>query len=37
MLKQCYRVIDDINTKLLQLELLNLELEWIFYELNKFL
>jgi hypothetical protein len=30
-------MVDNINTKLLQLELLNLELKWIFYELYNFL
>jgi hypothetical protein len=29
MAKQCYQLIDNINTKLLQLEWLDLELKWI--------
>jgi hypothetical protein len=37
MAKQCYYLIDNVNTKLLQLELLNLELKWINYELYKFM
>jgi hypothetical protein len=37
MAKQCYKLIDNINKKLLQLEWLNLELKWIKYELNKFM
>jgi hypothetical protein len=36
MAKQCYKLIDNINKKLLQLEWLNLELKWINYELYKF-
>jgi hypothetical protein len=30
-------LIDNVNTKLLQLEWLNLELKWINYELYKFM
>jgi hypothetical protein len=37
MAKQCYKWIDNINTKSLQLEWLNLELKWINYEFHKFL
>jgi hypothetical protein len=37
MAKQIYYVINNINTKLLQLEWLNLELKWIKYEFHKFL
>jgi hypothetical protein len=37
MLKQSYQVINNINTKLMQLEWVKKELKWIFYELNKFL
>jgi hypothetical protein len=37
MTEQSYQVINNINTKLLQLEWVSLELKWIFYELNKFL
>jgi hypothetical protein len=29
-------MMNNIKTKLLQLEWINSELEWIFYELNKF-
>jgi hypothetical protein len=36
MAKQYYQLVDNINTKLLQLEWLNLELKWIIYELYKF-
>jgi hypothetical protein len=35
--KQSYRVIDNINTKLMQLEWIKKELKWIYYDLNKFL
>jgi hypothetical protein len=34
MAKQSYEVINNINTKLLQLEWVNLELKWIFYYFN---
>jgi hypothetical protein len=37
MSKQYYIVIDNINTKLYELEWINLDLRWIFYELNKIL
>jgi hypothetical protein len=37
MAKQCYWLVDNINTKLMQLEWLNLELKWLKYELYKFL
>jgi hypothetical protein len=37
MLKQCYRVIDNINTKLYELEWINLDLIWISYEFSKFI
>jgi hypothetical protein len=37
MAKQCYWLVDNINTKLMQLEWLNLELKWINYELYKFM
>jgi hypothetical protein len=37
MNKQSYHVINDIKTKLLQLEWVKKELKWISYELNKFL
>jgi hypothetical protein len=37
MLKQSYRVINNIIIKLMQLEWVKKELKWIFYELNKFL
>jgi hypothetical protein len=37
MVKQRYEVINNINTKLLQPEWLNLELKWINYELYKFM
>jgi hypothetical protein len=30
-------MMNNIKTKLLQLEWINLELKWIFYEFNKFL
>jgi hypothetical protein len=36
MTNQSYQVINNINTKLLQLEWIKKELKWIFYELNKF-
>jgi hypothetical protein len=36
MNKQSYQMIDNINTKLLQLEWIKKDLKWIFYELNKF-
>jgi hypothetical protein len=34
---QGYQVINNINTKLMQLQWINLELKSIIYELNKFL
>jgi hypothetical protein len=37
MLKQRHYVMNNINTKLLQLEWINLELKWIKYEFYKFL
>jgi hypothetical protein len=37
MAKQCYKLIDNINTKLLQLEQTNLELKQMRYGLNKIL
>jgi hypothetical protein len=37
MAKQRNYMIDNIKTKLLQLEWINLGLEWIKYELNKFM
>jgi hypothetical protein len=37
MIKQSYQVINNINTKLMQLEWIKKELKWIFYELNKIL
>jgi hypothetical protein len=37
MAKQCYWLVDNINTKLMKLEWINSDLLWIFYELNKFL
>jgi hypothetical protein len=37
MPKQSYQVINNINTKLMQLEWIKKELKWIFYELNEFL
>jgi hypothetical protein len=33
MTKQSYQVIDNINTKLLQLEWIKKDSRWIFYEL----
>jgi hypothetical protein len=33
MAKQSYQVINNINTKLMQLEWTKKELKWIFYEL----
>jgi hypothetical protein len=36
MIKKSYQVIDNINTKLMQLEWIKKEYKWIFYELNKF-
>jgi hypothetical protein len=36
MIKQSYQVINNINTKLMQLEWVKKELKWITYELNKF-
>jgi hypothetical protein len=35
--KQSYQVINNINTKLLQLEWIKKKLKWIFYKLNEFL
>jgi hypothetical protein len=37
MNKQSYQVINNIKTKLMQLEWVKKGLKWIFYELNKFL
>jgi hypothetical protein len=37
MAKQSYWLIDNINTKLMPLKWINLELKWIKYELYKFL
>jgi hypothetical protein len=37
MIKQSYQVINNINTKLMQLEWIKKELKWIYYDLNKFL
>jgi hypothetical protein len=37
MNKQSYQVINNIKTKLLQLEWTKKELKWISYEFNKFL
>jgi hypothetical protein len=37
MNKQSYQVINNINTKLLKLEWIKNELEWIYCDLNKFL
>jgi hypothetical protein len=37
MAKQYYKLIDNINTKLLPLEWVKKELRWIFYELYKFM
>jgi hypothetical protein len=37
MIKQSYQVIDNINTKLMQLEWIKKELKWITYELIKVL
>jgi hypothetical protein len=36
MAKQCYWMIDNINTKSLPLEQIKIKLKWNFYELNKF-
>jgi hypothetical protein len=37
MIKQSYQVINNINTKFIQLDWIKKELKWISYELNKFL
>jgi hypothetical protein len=37
MNKQSYQVINNIKTKLLQVEWVKKELKWIYYDLNKFL
>jgi hypothetical protein len=37
MIKQSYQVINNIKTKLMQLEWIKKELKWIYYDLNKFL
>jgi hypothetical protein len=37
MIKQSYQVINNINTKLMQLECIEKELKWISYVLNKVL
>jgi hypothetical protein len=37
MIKQSYQVIENINTKLMQLEWIKKKLKWIYYDLNKFL
>jgi hypothetical protein len=37
MIKQTYQVINNINTKLMQLEWIKKELKWTTYELNKIL
>ena len=37
MIKLSYKVINNINTKLMQLEWIKKELKYIFYELNKIL
>jgi hypothetical protein len=37
MHKQSYQVINNIKTKLMQLEWIKKELKWIYYDLNKFL
>jgi hypothetical protein len=37
MITQSYQVMNNINTKLMQLEWINNELKWIYYNLNKFL
>jgi hypothetical protein len=36
MLKQCYQVVGNINTKLWELEWSKMDLIWIFHELNEF-
>jgi hypothetical protein len=36
MAKQSYQVIDNFETKLMQLEWTKKELKWIFYKLTKF-
>jgi hypothetical protein len=36
MTKKSYQMINNINTKLMQLEWIKKELKWIFYVLNKF-
>jgi hypothetical protein len=35
MAKQCYWVVDNINTKLMKLEWINSDLIWIFYEFKQ--
>jgi hypothetical protein len=35
--KQSYQVMNDIKTKLMQMEWIKKELKWIYYDLNKFL
>jgi hypothetical protein len=37
MAEQSYQVINNIKTKLLQLDWIKKELEWIYCDLNKFL
>jgi hypothetical protein len=37
MSKQSYQVINNIKTKLVQLEWIKKELKWVFYELKDFL
>jgi hypothetical protein len=37
MIKQSYQMINNINTKLMQLEWIKKELKLIYYDLNKFL
>jgi hypothetical protein len=37
MIKQSYHVLNNIKTKLMQLEWIKKELKWIYYDLNKFL
>jgi hypothetical protein len=37
MAKQSYQVINNIKTKLLQLQWIKKKLEWIYCDLNKFL
>jgi hypothetical protein len=37
MINESYQVINNINTKLMQLEWIKKELKWIYYDLNKFM